>query len=196
MKWVNEKETLFNFVYVENKSYEEIGRFYGCSSQNIRKVLKKLGFDLPKRRIINEKEHFNKGKGGHKCLNKNCNHIIYGNNKQKYCSIKCQREFQNEEKYKYYLCHQDEFVGKEITYNWLKKIFLEEQNHQCAICSQVDSWNNKSLHFVLDHIDGDATNNKRENLRLVCPNCDSQLDTYKARNIGKSTRKYKPFNLK
>ena len=56
MKWINEKETLFNFVYVENKSYEEIGRFYGCSSQNIRKVLKKLGFDLPKRRIINEKE--------------------------------------------------------------------------------------------------------------------------------------------
>lgn len=32
------------------------------------------------------------------------------------------------------------------------------------------------------HIDGDASNNFRDNLRLVCPNCDSQLDTYKSRN--------------
>ncbi|RYC04239.1 endonuclease [Nocardioides ganghwensis] len=38
---------------------------------------------------------------------------------------------------------------------------------------------------VLDHIDGDSSNNRRENLRLVCPNCDSQLETYKARNRGK-----------
>ncbi|WP_207206678.1 HNH endonuclease [Nocardioides ganghwensis] len=38
---------------------------------------------------------------------------------------------------------------------------------------------------MLDHIDGDSSNNRRENLRLVCPNCDSQLETYKARNRGK-----------
>ena len=44
------------------------------------------------------------------------------------------------------------------------------------------TWNNKELHFILDHIDGDATNNTRNNLRLICPNCDSQLDTYKSKN--------------
>lgn len=37
---------------------------------------------------------------------------------------------------------------------------------------------------MLDHIEGDSTNNRRENLRLVCPNCDSQLPTFKARNRG------------
>ena len=45
-----------------------------------------------------------------------------------------------------------------------------------------DTWNNKELHFILDHIDGDASNNWENNLRLICPNCDSQLDTYKSRN--------------
>lgn len=43
-------------------------------------------------------------------------------------------------------------------------------------------WNGKELHFVLDHIDGDASNNHQDNLRLICPNCDSQLDTYKSKN--------------
>ena len=40
------------------------------------------------------------------------------------------------------------------------------------------------LNFVLDHIDGDASNSSKDNLRLVCPNCDSQLDTFKCRNKG------------
>lgn len=43
-------------------------------------------------------------------------------------------------------------------------------------------WNNKPLVFILDHIDGHANNNTRTNLRLICPNCDSQLDTYKSKN--------------
>lgn len=38
--------------------------------------------------------------------------------------------------------------------------------------------------FVLDHIDGDGTNHVRSNVRMICPNCDSQLPTFKARNRG------------
>jgi hypothetical protein len=38
--------------------------------------------------------------------------------------------------------------------------------------------------MILDHIDGDASNNSPTNFRLVCPNCDTQLPTYKAKNTG------------
>ena len=46
--------------------------------------------------------------------------------------------------------------------------------------AEAGTWLGLPLALVLDHIDGDPTNNRRENLRLVCPNCDSQLPTYKS----------------
>lgn len=52
----------------------------------------------------------------------------------------------------------------------------------CNNCGISNEWNGKTLNFILDHIDGNATNNFKDNLRLICPNCDSQLPTYKSRN--------------
>lgn len=63
-----------------------------------------------------------------------------------------------------------------------KNDILQEQNGVCVICGCKPEWNGKPLVFILDHIDGRASNNKRDNLRCICPNCDSQLDTYKSKN--------------
>jgi len=73
-----------------------------------------------------------------------------------------------------------------------RKYIQDEQNNKCAICGISDVWNNKRIVFVLDHIDGHSSNNNRNNLRLVCPNCDSQLDTYKSKN-KKSDRDYRKY---
>ncbi len=68
--------------------------------------------------------------------------------------------------------------------NFVRDYLFEQQGGCCAICEMKSEWNGTALTLVIDHIDGDSTNNRRENLRLVCPNCDSQLPTYKARNRG------------
>ena len=74
-----------------------------------------------------------------------------------------------------------------------RKYILEEQNNCCAICGMQPVWNNKALVFILDHIDGDAAHSERSNLRLICPNCDSQLPTYKSKNKNSSRTKRKNF---
>lgn len=190
-----DKITLDSWINKENISYIEIGRRLDCSIAYIKKYATKLGISLPIRN--NRKtESWNKGKGI-KVYCKNCGKLLNTSNgvHKQFCSSKCSGEYRKESKYKNYLENQKDFIGNEISYKWLKPHILKEQDAKCAICKMPTTWNNKELHFILDHIDGDATNNTRSNLRLICPNCDSQLDTYKSRNIGNSTRKYKPHKL-
>ena len=55
----------------------------------------------------------------------------------------------------------------------------------CGICGQEPIWMGKPMPLILDHENGINNDNRRENLRFVCSNCDSQLPTYKSRNIKK-----------
>ena len=68
--------------------------------------------------------------------------------------------------------------------NYIRRYLTEAQSGCCAICGGASVWFDLPLVLVMDHIDGNPTNNRRENLRLVCPNCDSQLATFKSRNRG------------
>lgn len=54
----------------------------------------------------------------------------------------------------------------------------------CYACGMTDIWNGKPITLWLDHENGDGNDWRRENLRMVCPNCDSQSPTYAGRNIA------------
>lgn len=71
-----------------------------------------------------------------------------------------------------------------VTNNRNKKalIKLGVFENVCAICG-INDWLGKPLSLHLDHIDGDRKNNHLSNLRLICPNCHSQTDTYCGKNV-------------
>ena len=73
----------------------------------------------------------------------------------------------------------------QIGSNWLKKRLFEEgfKVEICEDCGIGNNWNGKKLNLHLDHIDGDKLNNNLDNLKILCPNCHSQTDTYAGRNI-------------
>lgn len=97
--------------------------------------------------------------------------------------IECYRQKVNEEKIKNWIETGNTGCGVSTTLrNCIRDYILKKQEYKCAICNIENKWNGKDLHFILDHIDGNAANNFEYNLRLICPNCDSQLDTYKSRN--------------
>lgn len=51
----------------------------------------------------------------------------------------------------------------------------------CALCGTEPFWQGRRLSLEVDHMDGDWRNNRKENLRLLCPNCHSTTDTYRGR---------------
>jgi len=52
----------------------------------------------------------------------------------------------------------------------------------CALCGIGVRWNDMPLVLQLDHINGIHSDNRLTNLRLLCPNCHSQTDTYAGKN--------------
>lgn len=53
----------------------------------------------------------------------------------------------------------------------------------CSVCGQEPFWQGKPLTLILDHKNGFNHDDRLENLRWVCPNCNQQLDTTGSRNI-------------
>ena len=122
-----------------------------------------------------------------------CGKKLRPNHKTEYCQEHL-RQHQREEKVKSWLESGKTGYTVDTTIRGaIREYILQDQNYKCAICGLDNVWNGKQLNFILDHIDEDASNSSRENLRLVCPNCDSQLDTYKSKNKNSARNARKEF---
>ena len=123
-----------------------------------------------------------------KKLRKNC--LNCGKEPQrsyyKYCSNVCQNDFQ----YREYIRRwkSGDIIGLQslgIVSSHIKRYLREKFDNKCCECG----WNKVNLithvvPLVADHIDGNWRNNSEDNLRLICPNCDSLTATYAGLNRG------------
>lgn len=63
----------------------------------------------------------------------------------------------------------------------LRRALIESKiEYKCTNCGLTDEWMGAKLTLEVDHIDGNWLNNLIDNLRFLCPNCHSQLDTNKS----------------
>lgn len=114
----------------------------------------------------------------------------------KYCSVKCQQKYQSNKIVENWLHgkiagHKAGFVVRRPIRLWL----IEQSNFKCEECG----WDKKNpitgnSPLEIDHIDGNAENSKRENLRVLCPNCHSLTPTWKALNMGNASKERLRFH--
>ena len=84
----------------------------------------------------------------------------------------------------------NEILIKDSTYrnntHIKEKLYSSDlKKRECEICGQGEEWNGKKMSLILDHINGVSNDNRLENLRIVCPNCNATLDTHGGKNRKK-----------
>lgn len=187
-KWDKEKANLKDLILVQKLSYEEIGRQYGCSGSNIRKVARLQGIELPQRRSTKEGETFDRNKKESKlCLS--CGKEILSRNI--YCNNTCQNDYEYRmyiEGWKRGLNSGSSGIKILETSNHVRRYLFNKYSNSCQKCG----WNIVNVHtnlvpLTIHHIDGDSNNNEENNLELLCPNCHSLTNNYGNRN-KKSSR--------
>lgn len=60
-----------------------------------------------------------------------------------------------------------------------EKLYKEGlKSRECELCGQDEYWKGKKISLIIDHKNGVPNDNRLENLRIVCPNCNATLDTH------------------
>lgn len=95
--------------------------------------------------------------------------------------------FNNKERKTFKRYSINEILIKNSTYTnlyCLKERLYKEglKERKCEKCGQDEWWNSEKISLILDHINGDNSDHRLENLRIVCPNCNATLPTHGGKN--------------
>jgi predicted nucleic acid-binding Zn ribbon protein len=99
---------------------------------------------------------------------------------RRFCSRRCSRAAAKEAQYERYDLLSS-FEGERD--GTVRRYLIMKLGLRCQICGITD-WQGQPTPVIMDHIDGNSTNCSRDNIRLICPNCDALLPTYTGRNRG------------
>lgn len=67
-----------------------------------------------------------------------------------------------------------------VARNQIKNRIISENliKYECCMCGNDGNWNGNKISLILDHKNGVNNDNRLDNLRFVCPNCNATLDTH------------------
>lgn len=65
----------------------------------------------------------------------------------------------------------------------------------CETCNNTE-WNGKPIPLEVSHKNGNNSDNRLENLELICPNCHALTDSYRGKNWGKAKNAHPYFYYK
>lgn len=115
------------------------------------------------------------------CLNCRTKKEVGSSTRNMFCSNTCSGEYQRKQ------ANEQIKNGEVLGFSVMRR-YLFETRGVCEECGITDTYNGKSITLHCDHIDGNSDNNALDNLRLLCPNCHSQTDTWCGRNKKNASR--------
>ena len=152
-----------------------------------------------KARAIQNTNRYNE----HPRLCKQCKYPLHyrTESRQKFCSRSCAATYNNahfpKRKKLYTQTSKQDWIdhitkerrvkvesGNTNNRDTLKRYLKDTRGDVCEKCHQPGVWEGELLTLVLDHIDGDPGRSTPDNIRLLCPNCNSQTPTFSGRNKG------------
>lgn len=119
------------------------------------------------------------------CLN--CG-IKLNEHQNKFCCQSCNLEYNEARRIEAWLNGTDIPVSIYVP-TFIKRYLFKKYNSKCERCgwSEIHPITG-NVPLQIHHINGNCTDNKLENLQLLCPNCHSLTETYGNLNKGNNTR--------